>query len=173
MAAVQDANTEAGFTRVYYVDVQSKIYSHRWCEQGIHEPDSSAPNTYFSLSGWSDLPYDGDTVTSSDVSNISYLKQNGINLPDPSNCKTALGSDPDPWQKWLCLASIALTQDPDSPIAWSYGNASQGIKNGDFNAQDVSDWYATRQIKAFHPRSPGMGLYRDAILEKIDATIGQ
>ncbi|PYI12923.1 mutanase [Aspergillus violaceofuscus CBS 115571] len=174
IAAIQDANTEAGSTRVYYVDVQSKFDSHRWCEQGIHEPDSSAPNTYFFLSGWKDLPLEGsDTVTSSDASDISYLEQNGIDLPDPSNCETALGSDPDPWQKWLCLVSIAISQEPDGPIAWSYGNATQAIQNGNYNAQDISDWFFTRQIKAFHPRSPGMGLYRDAILEKIDTTIGQ
>ncbi|PYH83156.1 hypothetical protein BO82DRAFT_412115 [Aspergillus uvarum CBS 121591] len=55
IAAIQIANTEAGSTRVYYVDVQSRFDSHRWCEQGIHEPDSSAPKTYIFSSGWNDL----------------------------------------------------------------------------------------------------------------------
>jgi hypothetical protein len=54
-------------------------------------------------------------------------------------------------------------------VAWSYENATQAVRDGDVNSQHMKDWYPTRQIKTFHPRSPGMGLYRDAILEKIDA----
>ncbi|CAG8112343.1 unnamed protein product [Penicillium nalgiovense] len=170
-AAVQEVNAQVGSTNVYYVDVQQKFDTHRWCEKGIHEPDSSAQNTYFFLSAWSDLPLDDNAVTSSDTDDISSLIQAGISLPDASNCEETLGSDPDPYEKWLCLASIAIKQDPNGPVAWSYGNATQDIKDGDVNTQHVSDWYPTRQIKTFHPRSPGMGLYRDAILEKIDATI--
>ncbi|KAJ5951187.1 uncharacterized protein N7479_009600 [Penicillium vulpinum] len=172
-AAVQDANSQVGSTKAYYVDVQQKFDTHRWCEEGIHEPDSSAPNTYFFLSAWPDLSLDSNAVTSSDSEDISSLMQNGINLPDASNCEETLGSDPDPWDKWLCLASITINQEPDGPMAWSYGNATQDIKDGNMQTQHVSDWYPTRQIKTFHPRSPGMALYRDAILEKIDDTIAK
>ncbi|GFF25735.1 glucan endo-1,3-alpha-glucosidase agn1 [Aspergillus udagawae] len=168
-AAVQDANSELGSTNVHYVDVQSNFDSHRWCEQGIHEPDASAPNTYFFLSGWTDFPLDNTAVTSSDPADIASLMQTGVNLPEASNCQQAIGSDPDPYEKFLCLASIAINQDPNGPVAWSYNNATQAIKDGNVNSQHVSDWSPTRQIKTFHPRSPGMGLYRDAILQKIDA----
>ncbi|KAH2979057.1 hypothetical protein KXW58_004186 [Aspergillus fumigatus] len=168
-SAVQDANSELGSTKVHYVDVQPNFDRHRWCEQGIHEPDASAPNTYFFLSGWSDLPVDNNAVTSSDSADISSLMQTGINLPEATTCQQLIGSDPDPYETFLCLASIAIKEDPNGPVAWSYGNATQAIRDGDMNSQHINDWYPTRQIKTFHPRSPGMGLYRDAILAKIDA----
>ncbi|GFF57063.1 mutanase [Aspergillus udagawae] len=168
-SAVQDANSELGSTKIHYVDVQPNFDRHRWCEQGTHEPDASAPNTYFFLSGWSDLPVDNNAVTSSDSADISSLMQTGINLPEATTCQQMIGSDPDPYETFLCLASIAIKEDPNGPVAWSYGNATQAIRDGDMNSQHISDWYPTRQIKTFHPRSPGMGLYRDAILAKIDA----
>ncbi|KAJ5824723.1 esterase family protein [Penicillium robsamsonii] len=172
-AAVQDVNSQVGSTNAYYVDVQQKFDTHRWCEQEIHEPDSSTANTYFFLGAWSDLRLGKNGVTSSDPEDMSSLRQAGISLPDASNCEETLGSDPDPYDKWLCLASIAINQDPNGPVAWSYGNATQDIKDGYMNTQHVSDWYPTRQIKTFRPRSPGMALYRDAILENNDATIGE
>ncbi|KAH2034642.1 hypothetical protein KXV65_000174 [Aspergillus fumigatus] len=170
-SAVQDANSELGSTKIHYVDVQPKFDRHRWCEQGIHEPDASAPNTYFFLSGWSDLPLDNNAVTSSDVADIAFLMQTGINLPEASTCQQTISSDPDPYEEFLCLASVAIKEEPNGPVAWSYGNATQAVRDGNVNSQHMKDWYPTRQIKTFHPRSPGMGLYRDAILEKIDAIL--
>lgn len=106
--AVRDANSEAKTTQVYYVDVQKRFDSHRWCEQGSwHEPDSSVPSTYFFLSSWPDLPLENEVAQSSNSADMADLMKLGsINLPNPSNCNTSLGSDPDPYTKWLCMVSI-------------------------------------------------------------------
>ncbi|CAG8901464.1 unnamed protein product [Penicillium egyptiacum] len=171
--AVRDANSELATASVYYVDVQQKFDTHRWCEQGIHEPDAKAPNTYFFLSAWNDIPLGKDEVAASDSDDsddVSFLQQTGIILPDASNCKETLGENPDPYQNWLCLAARDIADEPNGTLAWSYGNATQALKDGDFNSQEISYWSPTRQIKAFHPRSPGMALYRDAILEKIESS---
>ena len=171
--AVRDANMGTGRTAVHYVDVQSRFDSHRWCEQGVHEPDANAPNTYFFLSAWNDIPLADSASTSSDSNDISTLQQNGIKLPDADTCKETQGENPDPYQNFLCLASKAIALEPNGPFAWSYGNATEDLKNGEFNSQEVSGWYPTRQIKTFHPRSPGMALYRDAVVAQIDDIIAQ
>lgn len=173
-AAVNDANSEAGRgSAVHYVNIQNKFDSHRWCEQGIHEPDAKAPNTYFFLSAWNDIPLGDNDAASTESAEISTLMSTGINLPDASTCKQTQGENPDPWQNWLCLAAMGIEEEPNGPLAWSYGNATQSIKYGDVNAQEIGYWTPTRQIKTFHPRSPGMALYRDAIVEKIDALMAE
>lgn len=68
---------------------------------------------------------------------------------------------------------MGIEEEPNGPLAWSYGNATQAIKDGDVNAQEIGHWVSTRQIKTFHLRSPGMTLYRDAIVEKIDALMAE
>lgn len=172
--AVKDANAEAKTTQIHYVDVQQKFDSHRWCEQGSwHEPDSSVPSTYFFLSSWPDLPLKNEVVESSNFADVAALVQTGsINLPSPSNCNTALGSDPDPYAKWMCMVSVEIDANPNGEWAQAYGRATQGVADGNVNIKEINWFTPTSQIKAFHPRSPGMALYRDAILEKIDVTFG-
>ncbi|KAF5011004.1 hypothetical protein FDECE_2874 [Fusarium decemcellulare] len=90
-----------------------------------------------------------------------------MELPDPGTCNDQLGSDPDPWDHWLCRASQAIRDDPDGPLGESLKNLNDGLAKGDANAQDIDWWVPTRQIKTFHPRSPGMVAYRDAIIEEV------
>ncbi|KGO39835.1 Esterase, SGNH hydrolase-type [Penicillium expansum] len=169
--AVRDANAKAKTTQVHYVDVQKRFDSHRWCEQGSwHEPDSSVPSTYFFLSSWPDLPLENEVAQSSNSDDMAALMQAGsINLPNSSNCNASLGSDPDPYVKWLCMVSVEIDANPNGEWAQDYAKATQGIANGNVNVKEINMFYPTSQIKAFHPRSPSMALYRDAILEKIDA----
>ncbi|KAJ5518742.1 Esterase SGNH hydrolase-type [Penicillium expansum] len=138
--AVRDANAEAKTTQVHYVDVQKR---------------SSLEN---------------EVVQSSNSADMAALIQAGsINLPNPSNCNTALGSDPDPYAKWMCMVSVEIDVNPNGEWARDYAKATQGVANGNVNVKEISMFFPTSQIQAFHPRSPGMALYRDAILERIDA----
>ncbi|KAJ5884630.1 mutanase, partial [Penicillium taxi] len=61
-AAVKTANTEIGTSVIHYVDVDTSFEGHRWCEEGVHEPDPDNVNTYFFLSGWKDVTESG-TIT--------------------------------------------------------------------------------------------------------------
>ncbi|KAI9371767.1 SGNH hydrolase-type esterase domain-containing protein [Aspergillus egyptiacus] len=172
-AAVNDAYREWGRKQVHYVNVQEKFNQHRWCEQGVHEPDSSQPTTYFFLSGWDDLPFeDHAAVSTTEDEELAAIKQAGeIELPDPSTCAAALGTDPDPYAVAKCRVAIAVEEDPDGPWAQTYRNATEAIARGDYSSQHISRMYFTSQIKTFHPRTPGMGLYRDAILAAMEAEI--
>lgn len=92
-----------------------------------------------------------------------------IVLPDANTCNTTLGVNPDPYAVAMCNVAQEVCDDPQGPEALRFGRANTALANGDFNSQDVS-WYApTRQIKTFHPRTPGMYAYRDAILRQIQS----
>jgi hypothetical protein len=47
--------------------------------------------------------------------------------------------------------------------AASLRTANAEIRNGDLKGQHIGYWTPRRQIKTFHPRSPGMVAYHDAI----------
>jgi len=46
--------------------------------------------------------------------------------------------------------------------------ANEEIKQGDVNGKHINYFMPNRQIKAFHPRTPGMVAYRDAIIAAIN-----
>ncbi|KAF4177620.1 hypothetical protein CNMCM8694_003348 [Aspergillus lentulus] len=122
-----------------------------WIEAAVQDANSEIDQPEF-------------TMLTSDRS-LTRTAGTGSNLPEATTCQQMIGSDPDPYETFLCLASITIKEDPNGPEAWSYGDATQAIRDGDVNSQDINDWYDTRQIRTFHPRSPGMGLDRDAITE--------
>jgi hypothetical protein len=55
------------------------------------------------------------------------------------------------------------------PGPGGFGRANADLVGGNFSSRDVPRYAPTRQIKTFHPRTPGMYAYRDAVLEKIQA----
>ncbi|KAL4747545.1 SGNH hydrolase-type esterase domain-containing protein [Aspergillus terricola var. indicus] len=151
--AVDYANSEHGGSQVHYVNVQEKF---------------KPPEHVFLLSGWNDLPPEGNAAKSSEAEErAALIDAGGIDLPDPATCTTALGTDPVPYAVAKCRASIAVEEDLDGPWAESYRNATEAISQGGYNSQHITWWLYMRQIKTFHPRTQGMGLYRDAILEAI------
>jgi hypothetical protein len=96
-----------------------------------------------------------------------YYSDGEIPLPDAATCNDNLGTDPDPWAQWMCIIAEDIQRDPDGDWAKNYNAANDEIKTGNYSGQHVP-WYApTRQIKTFHPRSPGMIAYRNAIIESI------
>ena len=72
----------------------------------------------------------------------------------------------------MCQVSITIAEDPTGPEAVRYQAAEQDIANGNYSSQDIPWYTPTRQVKTFHPRSPGMVVYRDACLAAMRA-VGQ
>jgi hypothetical protein len=169
--AIDDANNAHGGSQVHYVDIVPRFSDgqHRWCEDdGVHEPDSSRTATWFFLSAWPDVD---PNAAAADAAELQAMFARGpIALPDASTCSsTALGANPDPYAVALCKLAQTVRDDPQGPEALRFGGANAELAGGNFSSQDVP-WYApTRQIKTFHPRTPGMYAYRDAVLEKIQA----
>lgn len=174
--AVNDANEEHSGNQVHLVDLQPSYAAHRWCEAGDwHEPDPNVQSTWFFLSAWPDLAMEGSADQSGEVEAAevdALIKAGSIPLPDSSTCEASLGTDPDPYAVWLCTMSQAINDDPTGPAALSYSRATTAVAAGDYNSADISWYTPTRQVKTFHPRSPGMLAYRDAIIAKM-RQIGQ
>jgi len=95
-----------------------------------------------------------------------------VPVPDGSNCRTQLSANPDPYDVFLCNVAEAILQEPDGEAAAHLARANQAIRDGDFNSADVPAYMPTRTAKTFHPRSPGMVAYRDAVLAAMRA-VGQ
>lgn len=64
-AAVQIVNDERGRNQVHLVDVNPWFdKEHHWCEAGgFHEPDEGRRETWFFLSGWSDVDIFDPSIT--------------------------------------------------------------------------------------------------------------
>ncbi|KAH7327192.1 SGNH hydrolase-type esterase domain-containing protein [Rhexocercosporidium sp. MPI-PUGE-AT-0058] len=177
--AISDANIEHGSTQIHFVDVEPSFSAgHRWCENSVgeyHEPDSSIADTWLFLSAWPDVSIEAaaDTTAATEAVEVaSLISSGGIPLPDAATCYASLGTDPDPYAYAMCQVSISISEDPTGLEAVRYRAAQAAIAGGDYSSQEIPGYVPTRQIKTFHPRSPGMVAYRDALLSVI-AGVGQ
>lgn len=172
---VARANAERGTEQVHYIDMQPYFDGHRWCETNgddYHDPDENIRSTYFFLSGWQDFPikpsHRATAETSQVAEVIAFLESGGIQLPPAETCQEDLGTDPDPYAVFMCERAMNIAAAPNGTAAESFGRASAAIADEDYESNDISWWLPTRQIKTFHPRSPGMALYRDAVIDAMD-----
>ncbi|PVH79610.1 esterase family protein [Cadophora sp. DSE1049] len=166
--AIQDANNERDTYQVHFVDVVDRFSNgnHRWCEDGVADPEPSRQETWFFLSAWPDVNYDTTAAENSEVQ--ALVSQGQIRLPDSSTCYEDLSSittGADPYQLAMCRVAQEVADDPSGPQALRLNQANRAIAAGDVSSQDIPWYIATRQAKTFHPRSPGMAAYRDAIIE--------
>ncbi|OBT61486.1 hypothetical protein VE03_09357 [Pseudogymnoascus sp. 23342-1-I1] len=170
-SAVEDANASHGSAKVHFAETAPSFSNgHRWCENPnaeFHEPYAARQDTWLFLSGWKDVAIEGaaDVSDAVEAAEKAEMISNGqIPLPNSETCRESLGTDPDPYDHFLCLMSIDISMDPEGPTALNFQAAQAAVARGDFNSQDI-DWYLpTRTIKTFHPRSPGMVAYRDAVI---------
>jgi hypothetical protein len=68
--------------------------------------------------------------------------------------------------------AVSIKQHPDGPTAKTLDQANNDIKDGKVSSLDIGFFATTKLIKTFHPRSPGMVAYQDALIEGIEK-VGQ
>jgi hypothetical protein len=169
--AVLDADREHGGNQIHYVDMNGRFSdgNHRWCEADAKDPDSNRQATWFFLSGWPDVDSDTASIESAEISDL--IKQGPIKLPEGCTADGLLqrnwSENRDPYDLALCRVAAEIAEDPDGEQAKRFAQANQDITAGDVNSQSISWYLATRQIKTFHPRTPGMRAYRDAMIAEI------
>lgn len=165
-AAVLETNQLLNRNVTHFVDVNPYFDGHRWCEDGVSEPDSTSTNTAFFLSGWPDVQEGATVSTAADESaELSGLSADGsLPLPDGYTCNTTLGIDPDPVDVYWCDIASAVVSDPDGDIAQYVALANTALASGEVSAENIAWFLPLSQIKTFHPRSIGQAFYRDAIL---------
>ncbi|SMY24053.1 unnamed protein product [Zymoseptoria tritici ST99CH_1A5] len=178
-AAIQKVNTDKGVDQVHFVDVGPLFDNHRWCEASddpnFHEPDEDRANTWYFLSGWKDIPSPDWPMTASLPDNdqmeiTALIEQGSIQLPPADTCEASLGTDPDPYARWLCRASEGVAAEPQGDLASKLREANNEIAAKNFTGQSIGWFSPTRQIKTFHPRTPGMIACRDSIIAAINLT---
>jgi hypothetical protein len=148
--------------------------AHRWCEGGVKDPDAGRKDTWFFLSGWADVDVRDateETAVAEGREAFNFFQgKTEIVLPPVNGCA---GADPaarggmDPYDMAMCRVAEEIKQNPDGEQARRHRRANEDVKNGQLTTEDVSWYLPTRQIKTFHPRTPGMRAYRDAIIEAI------
>ncbi|KAJ9480771.1 hypothetical protein VN97_g12756 [Penicillium thymicola] len=172
-ATIAAANNELGSKRIHYVDMQSHFDSHRWCEADVREPDPNG-NSFFFLAGWDDQGTNDIAVAGLSVTEADELQaladQGSIKLPDAATCRESLGTDPDPYAEAMCHVAETVAHDPNGPEAQRLDRANKALANGDLSVQEISWYLPTRTIKMFHPRTPGMAIYRDAVIDSMKAS---
>ncbi|KJY00692.1 hypothetical protein TI39_contig316g00001 [Zymoseptoria brevis] len=178
-AATQKVNTDKGVDQVHFVDVGPLFDNHRWCEASndpnFHEPDEDRANTWYFLSGWKDIPSPDWPMTASLPDNnqmeiTALIEQGSIQLPPADTCEASLGTDPDPYARWLCRASEGVAAEPQGDLASKLREANNEIAAKNITGQSIGWFTPTKQIETFHPRTPGMIAYRDSIIAAINLT---
>ena len=86
-------NAHTNATKVIFVDPNPAYAGHRWCEDGVYEPDNDRPDTWLFLSNSPDnkLPEIPLGASESYIQEQSELAAGpSFSLPDPSTCKDTL-----------------------------------------------------------------------------------
>ncbi|KAI4866939.1 SGNH hydrolase [Hypoxylon rubiginosum] len=154
----------ARFTRdkLVFVDYDAAFDGHRFCEEGVAEPDYGRADTWFFLVGGRDNARNGTAVHHQQSrhasSDLEILAPNSV-LVDPSSCLGPAQRSGDWGELALCYMTMAKARDPSLRLA------AAAAAHGNLAAEN-SMWYVpTYYGKTFHPRSRGHEAIRDKIYE--------
>ncbi|KAF3059380.1 Lipase 1 [Daldinia childiae] len=137
--------------KVIFIDYDKGFDGHRFCEEGVKEPDYDRKDTWFFLVGGPDNARNG--TRSNHISDLQTLPPTSV-LVDPLSCLEPAQASGDWGRLALCYMAMAKHQDPSLQLA-----------RGDFIAEN-SMWYVpTYYGKTFHPRSLGHETMRNKIYE--------
>ena len=83
----------AGAQKVFFVDPNPAYAGHRWCEDGVYEPDNDRLDTWLFLSSSPDNNLPDDPLGALESYNHELSQQlagPNFSLPDPTACKESL-----------------------------------------------------------------------------------
>lgn len=148
--------------RVVFVDPNRAFVGHRWCEDGVYEPDNDRPDTWLFLSSTPDngLPDNPRSAAESYKQEQSELTAGpSFSLPDPTTCGKRLSKlnsvvRNDWYENMLCDISIAAS---DSSSFEHHIMQEQNVRIEKENFTELRiPWYVpTKLAKTFHPKTLG------------------
>lgn len=129
--------------------------SHRFCEEGIAEPNSSSTDNWLSLASWGDQkPADVVAVHSNPAVDIASQA-----IPDAATF--ASSSD---WSD-LTLCGMAKAGVISSVDGRTKVTETVELSDGtNISISDTAWWKASKYVKTFHHRSTGHRGYRDLVM---------
>lgn len=140
----------AGMERVVFVNFDEVFEGHRFCEEGVVEPDYGREETWFFLPGGADTGNGNETVVVGQRD--GWLREDERHLVDTERCLKWAEKGGDWGERALCYMAAVKERSPEERL--------RGGEVGD------SSWRApTYYGKTFHPRSRGHEAIRDHIYQ--------
>ncbi|KAK3314553.1 hypothetical protein B0H66DRAFT_627134 [Apodospora peruviana] len=135
---VDSINDKHAYNRAQFVDTDPQFEGHRFCEDGVVEPDGENKNTWFFLINGEDSPAPSPE-----------MPVNRVPLSD-EQCVTVLAQAKD-WGNYIqCAIRDSLSSDPSlEPVPGALG------PDNDLNVPDLFFSAKESYVKAFHPKSAG------------------
>lgn len=154
-SAVEAINSGYATSKVYFVDYDHLFDGHRFCEEGVTEPDYQRNETWFFLVGGRD---NADEVGDDDDMLLEALQRPvplDSPLRDPSTCLEAATRTGDWGERAVCYMAMAAKRDPTLRLASGKSVSTQDM------------WYVpTYYGQTFHPRTKGHEVVRDQIYRR-------
>ncbi|KAL8334680.1 hypothetical protein RB598_009100 [Gaeumannomyces tritici] len=160
VARVNGRFAGAARPKALFVDYDGGFDGHRFCEQGVAEPDYGRSDTWFFLVGG--LDNGGNSTGDPD----DGAPPEGALLVDPDSCLGPARESGD----WGLLATcyMAMAKKRDPTLRPAHVLATPTSQEGN------SGWYVpTSYAKVFHPRSLGHEHIRDSIYREWKRVFGE
>ncbi|KAK3997318.1 lipase 1 [Cladorrhinum sp. PSN332] len=140
-----------GKRKAVFVDYDGEFEGHRFCEEGVEEPDYERAATWFFLPGGKDTNGKGEVYEEEEK-----VIGEGDKLVDPWECEEVVEESGDWGERAVCDMVRAKWRDPE--LRFVSGHERLRVAPGD------SMWFTpTYYGKTFHPRSVGHEAIRDKI----------
>lgn len=161
----------ADVPRILFVNYDAAFDGHRFCEEGVLEPDYKRNETWFFLVGGVDNDI-GDGVGPSVASDAFATIDPASPLIDPKQCRELADARGDWGERALCDLVQAQLGDPDlismaeavAANSDTYNSDDASVYGDGSLVGENSMWYVpTYYGKTFHPRSDGHKAIRDAV----------
>ena len=182
----------ANTPRVVFVNPNRAFVGHRWCEDGVYEPDNDRPDTWLFLSSTPDngLPDNPRSAAESYKQEQSQLTAGpSFSLPDPTACRGSLNklnsvvcndwygkSSILEWhyvalatdyqitsENMLCDISIAAS-DSSSFEHQIMQEQNSRIQKDNFTELRIPWYVPTKLAKTFHPKTLGQQAFAEEIM---------
>ncbi|KAK0645957.1 SGNH hydrolase-type esterase domain-containing protein [Cercophora newfieldiana] len=155
----------AGMERVVFVDYDKEFEGHRFCEEGVKEPDYGREETWFFLPGGGDSgeggrPPDGNGTEVALGERDGWLEE-GSELVDVEKCLERAERGGDWGERALCYMAVVKSRWPNERLVGE--DLTQRLP---WEEVGTTSWRApTYYGKTFHPRSKGHEAIRDNVYE--------
>ncbi|KAI0180856.1 SGNH hydrolase [Hypoxylon sp. FL1284] len=161
----------AGFTsdKLLFVDYDAAFDGHRFCEDGVAEPDYDRDDTWFFLVGGRDNARNGTAAAElgDKAAAAQPLPPAASALVEPESCLAPARRSGDWGELALCYMAMAKARDSTLRLRRRGlgGSGEDGYEDED-SVTPNSMWYVpTYYGKTFHPRSRGHEAIQDKIYE--------
>ncbi|KAK4448512.1 putative esterase [Podospora aff. communis PSN243] len=148
-----------GMERVLFVDYDEEFEGHRFCEEGVKEPDYGREETWFFLPGGGDSGEGRGAPEPPPKDGEGWLEKES-ELVEAETCLERAEKGGDWGERALCYMAVVKERFPEERLMWE--DKEERLKGQEVRTM----WRApTYYGKTFHPRSKAHEAIRDKIYE--------